>query len=623
MDEGLVEVPIVATRLRAGLAVWFLAVLCATATVDRSSPVAASVPVGEERRQLDAERAAASPWDGGLARRIEHELEATSRSRRALAAAYTAALYRWIGEAHGSTAVVGRAGWLFVAHRTVPPPTESKALLSRWSAQLAALDRRLTCLGVHAVFLPLPRRAVVCADRLPAGVDPRADLDRDAAGAPRDVGVDVVALSPGYMAWEGPPLFYRADAHWNELGEKLAAELVAAHLGVGPDAPRRTELRSAGVETQGARTDNNKDLYRFVGIDPDGPWMPSLRGPDVPMFDILDGNGYALKKIEAPRPMRRVALTGTSYSARRDFSRMLHHALAEPVFDASKAASGPVIPILDLLRDHAGSLPRTLIVEMPVYSMFEWLTMSDIGPILVEFPPPRTEPLDVPLALGELLVLGEEIEIGPWRTLVEVEGGRLVSSGDGVALIRLRGEVLEGRVRLSDEKQGLWGYNWEPGREELLLPIVAANPSGRPARILVRSLDRKRARLRIDDAALVTTLDVRGGTVLHESSRDVGAGDWTLEYEVPGGGTWPRGRGLYAEPAGPVPPEMRMRLEAVDEEGVGHLLGGARPAPGARVVLSHAGLVGREVRSIRMLGWSEEAPVSWTLRVVDDCGAER
>ncbi len=493
------------------------------------------VLVGRELRAAQVRRDQATFADGTLASLLEYELQVTSPVRSAVSNTYTRHLYRWLNEAHGERVVVGSEGWIFLKSRVFPPPASSNDILRDWGARLTALQRCLASLGIRIVIIPMPRRPVIEADRLPEHIDPRADIDVAAADKLKQHGLNAVDLYDAFSNYEGEPLFYRADAHWNELGEILTAEETLRQCGLlAPPEERTTRLKQVGVESQGTTEDSNYDLFALAGIFPNED-SELLRGSDIPVHELDPNSGERVN----PSEMTRIALSGTSFSERRKFALFLEHFSQLRIHDGSLSGVGPIEPIRWLLQKNPEKRPELFLAEVPVYSAFEtgYLIGKEVARLISEHPPETVTPFG-PVLLKQLrkeaLPLGETVSVGPAGTAVfRTERGSLLSNWDGLVGLRVKGETTKGIVEFHTLRRG-FGHptQWAKGKHETYVPLIDLKLKGNGFRLNASSLG-DQARFRLDSAEFVSTVDLEHRIPLKKADEGVLEHRWFVDFAVP------------------------------------------------------------------------------------------
>lgn len=540
-EEGLIEVTNIEDRgtlhrlVRVFVFIVALGSIVGTTAIDSFFPIPLPDLGGREKVIAEKRRINARVADGTRAQLIEHELRLTSSVRKYAGQRYARTLFYWLREAQGKRTLIGPNGWIFVRSRAIPPRRKSEALLATWSSNIKALRRGMASLGMELFVIPLPRRATVEASQLPRGVDPRPDIDLKAAKVLEDHGVDAVDLYPAYMNWNKESLFYLGDAHWNELGENLSAKETMRELGMlVPKPEREGHIRRAGFETQGLRTDLNRELFWLIGIlPPVGSNL--LQGPNVPILECLPFDGAPSGKRTNPKVMPEIALTGTSFASRRKFAQLLEHYAQRPIFDASDEGKGPITPIREFIRAHHDELPELVLAEIPVYTSFgfSYPMHREVAQFLIEFPPSVQEPLGPISLTPPANALGQELTLRAKATqLFTTSHGALFSSWDNLVGLRIRGEVISG---VASFKAGTHpaepSIYWETGTHDSFLPLLGLHLHNNRLELLGQSL-KGPAKVRIDSIEVVTTTKLSNGTPLTYVDSGIRPNRWFTDFEL-------------------------------------------------------------------------------------------
>lgn len=450
----------------------FLLLTAGTGLVDSVWPLPRPELFGIEREEDEALRQDARLFDGSATELFEYDLRLRSRVRRAVSPHYALALYRWLDET-GQRVVAGREGWLFLRGRAMPEVSDPEAVTAGSAALLAAVGRRLTHVGVDLWVVPVPRKAVLCREFLPRGIDPREELDRQLARALDQRGVHSVNLGPVFAAAPDPAaLFYRRDSHWTDAGERLAAEAICSRIGcLAYPSERSTSLEP------GPPRRRRVDLPHFVGLTPIPSLPEDLQTEASPTFVVLDAQGDKLD-YEVPAAMTRIALAGTSFSALGRLPLYLEHYAGERVFNTARAATTPVVPMLALIRRWRASLPEILILETPANLLFKRGSLPMAGDVFAEIAPGACVSLDISLpfhpSVGER---GLRVRRSPQK-LARLEPGALFHTGEGLVLLRLRGRILDGPVAVDVQcGDARLSVSWPEELRELYVPLVSDDVS--------------------------------------------------------------------------------------------------------------------------------------------------
>jgi hypothetical protein len=154
-------------------------------------------------------------------------------------------------EASGSPVLVGRDGWLFMSKEVRhlglgefwgPRAADVSRAKNPGNADplptILDLNQQLKDLGIELVFMPVPPKAAIYADKA-VGADPtlRVDVHHAAFLAMlKAEGVNVIDLAPLFLkAKSGDERVYcQQDTHWARLGMEIAATEVAAIIKAQP-----------------------------------------------------------------------------------------------------------------------------------------------------------------------------------------------------------------------------------------------------------------------------------------------------------------------------------------------------------------------------------------------------
>lgn len=383
-DDGLVALrtgPETHRERRLDLAVLalFVVLLAGTGLVDGFWPLERPRLLGHELQQREKQRLAARLEDGSLARWIESEIRTRSRVRQNVLPGYALGLYQVLNEVRGDL-LVGHDGWLFLRDRAQPSRQKPGPLLDRGLRKMTALADRLAGRGARLVILPIPRKSVICADRLPPGIDPRPELEPRLADALRRRGMDFVDLLPLMLqrAADGQSTFFRADSHWTEETVIASAEETARQLGRWvPPEERRTRLEITG------EIPPRFDLLHFIGIRPTRRTMAWLTPERIVHRQVVDETGQPVPTLESWDADTRAVLIGTSFSALGDLASYLEHFSQHRVLDAADPGVNPFAQLRRFVahRDQKGlPLPPVILFEIPAHYFFQDKGFAGIRP---------------------------------------------------------------------------------------------------------------------------------------------------------------------------------------------------------------------------------------------------
>jgi hypothetical protein len=150
-------------------------------------------------------------------------------------------------EAESRAVVRGNADWLFLTSelrflaqgRFWGPgaASTSRAAKPEWADPLPAIEdfhRQLQGAGIELLLVPVPAKAAVVPNELPALGAPGGRLDAVAAefyDQLRERGIDVLDLQPGFAeASEPGELYCHQDTHWSGVATERAAERIAERV---------------------------------------------------------------------------------------------------------------------------------------------------------------------------------------------------------------------------------------------------------------------------------------------------------------------------------------------------------------------------------------------------------
>lgn len=519
-DDGLVPLcdeamPSKTTRVVAiGVATFVVLLLVGGTLWQTFDPAPTRRVIGREA--ADQEVAAASARrvsDGSWMRAVEKDLKEASRTKYVFSPYWSEFLFSTFGETDEAL-LAGSDDWLFLRRRFTrleEPPYFKGDEISRATAVVTAIARRLETVGTRLVVVPVPRKCELFVDHLPGWVrNPGVGMHNAFVASLRAEGVDTVDVLPGMWA-AGPTSWWKHDSHWSDRGAKIAADSVAALVGkFVPPGPMPKPVESVGLR------ESPSDLLRTAGIhraDGSGPRALVERGDDI---RVLDPKTRKPLRNTPPADVQDVSVCGTSYSAFADglFPAIVGARLGMPVSVDAWPALGPVEPLRRALTRFSKSrFPKVLVWEVPEHEPF--CVDPDFGAIGEAFAAvPDAMPFGVP---AMPFIQGPKVE--QRHDLNGVGTGwvffrdSFVVPGDGVLSIRLKGEVVGAPVRISVSTDSMHASaEWVPGSPSITLPLlgnelvryvrIVAMPRGGRAVIDLKSID------------AVTSLDLAGASAL-------------------------------------------------------------------------------------------------------------
>ncbi|MBN1423804.1 hypothetical protein JXA88_04535 [Candidatus Fermentibacteria bacterium] len=367
---------------RWSVVVLFLVVTAGTGIVDSLTPLPMPRLVGREKASEERLRREARIADGSKARLVERSQRMRSRVRQAAACEYGFVLYRWLHEVR-PTVVRGKDGWLFLKSRACPRRIIHDAALSRLASQIAVISKRLADQGSRLVMVPVPRKAVLCADRLPSWCNSQAAVDSAFVAHLTGNGVICVDLLHALRASSASPYYYKLGSHWNHKSRIVAAEEMCRVAGIlAPETDRLTRILPLGQRPE------DFDVLKYAGIEPNRRIKRRLAGTTSLCYRVSSPRGKAARSdVDLP-----ILLFGSSFS-NTPLPDLIHHYSTIPV----ERHARPGVKALDFLAKYlreaggrlaAGDRPRTIFVELPVHSVFDGLD-SSISSLLSLLPPSR------------------------------------------------------------------------------------------------------------------------------------------------------------------------------------------------------------------------------------------
>lgn len=494
---------------------FFLLVVFGHGLVDLVAPLPKPTLIGQEKVAEEQRRAKARFLDGSLAKRFEDDLQQSSRIRRKSLAIYVPFLVRWFGEA-GSRFVSGSDNFLFLRERLAVATIPHDALIGLGTGRLRALSRYLALLGTRTIVMPLPRKCVAMADKLPWGVTTHPEYDSDLVAGLRRAGVEVVDLLPVFASHAGPPVYLQFDSHWSTTGIDLAARAVASAVlrGGALRSPKERELDWQYPPTQAAQ---------LLGLDPlAAELLPPLPTKITQLVDKNDAQVLLDPPATGTLPM---ALGGTSFSrgAPRGstyFPEILSALIGQPLWNAAMPGEATLQALAGGLRQAGGRIPPTLVLEFPNHQLLcEPNPCWHVGAVFAELPSSErltglqhglADRFGLPAFGGGKLTPGR-LQVAGGDHAVAALQGSIVLPRDGTVLLRARGDVQTPFEMSIDFEQSRNFAIWQPGRREILLPYAGYALSTNPT-VMARA-SQGEAKLTLETLELVCDLDLAKGVL--------------------------------------------------------------------------------------------------------------
>jgi|GEM_PF-4136659 len=515
---------------------YFVALILAAALVDLCWPAAAKPLSGRHAEHLEEQRARVQWLDGTRMRLFEWDLRDTSRIREAILSPWAAMLFG-VGRMPHSSVVPGSDGWLYLKSRIQPERRSTKAANKQAANAFMALQHALEATGTRLVLVPVPDKASVHPEHLPAGMKELAPDYEEFVGLCRRRGVRAVDVLQ-VMRAAGGQHFLRTDTHWTHHGARVTARAEMESLGLlSPQSPP-VECWAAGERKLDAG-----DLLVSGGIDIRGIHSGSTTGKFLQAIgsigtvetETFTGDLNALANLNSTRPW---AHYGSSFSSTGYFKQILESFAGERGVVRDFIAVDvvwileKVIEDLEIARGK-GIFPRALAIEFLPINLFE----CTVTPRELLLPQVKLTPMPVPDdAVAPPMEPGVRIGLG--EHALDIDGpacfarpGAFVHPADGSTSVIIEGEVLEGAPKLSLHTGSVRMYiPWPKGAKRLQVPIAGAELS-EGFRVAVLDPNAS-SRVRIDSVRLGSAWRV--GSLLAMVPQAVASSDgWALDLEVP------------------------------------------------------------------------------------------
>ncbi|MCD6060084.1 MAG: alginate O-acetyltransferase [Moraxellaceae bacterium] len=266
--------------------------------------------------------------------------------------------------------VIGDDGWLFT-NEEFPLPSQRAKTLEKNLAQIRSTVEALRAKGLEVVILPIPGKAEVYRDKVPAELRGHILPTSAVTGYLTHHGIPWVGLDEDLQQARarGQDTFFRSETHWTPTGSRIAAAAVARWAQT--DGHVRWEARPYTVQPVKAQP-LESDLENYVPVRPTfaGLLPPPESYTSYVVSSAATANDAGALFGDAGNP---VALVGTSYSAdeRWNFTGWLRSSLQTEIDNISEKGKGPFAPMEKFLEKlEAGkTAPRLVIWEMPVRSV--------------------------------------------------------------------------------------------------------------------------------------------------------------------------------------------------------------------------------------------------------------
>ena len=515
------------------ITVLFFGALVATGFIDTAFPAQAPELTGLESELDTRRRESANFADGSLASLIEYDRRVTSSVRRAVLPHYSKALYKWFRFANPEV-VVGKDGWLFLRSRVEPSRQYTEAAVEAAAVRLLALERAFAMHGTQLIVLPVPRKSALYSDKLPLGVDSLPEMERRLEEALARHGVTFAPLLDAFLDYQKlpqsddkDPLYYKVGTHWTSRAELIAAEQVALALGLRkPDDELPTTVIAWRKKAQ------DSDLLAFAGFESTRQEAMVISNARRVGEFVLFEPGPPPRSVKLiPEEIGRIALAGTSFSAKRQLPQFISHYIREPVYNAALPGVSPIRSALDLLTliDQSKSTPpEILVLEVPDHHAILSKSLELVEDVFATINPSRFSALDSSRAwwLSEAVKQRAPVKLEKKLFLATLKPQNYLHGGGGILAVRVSGTLKGGAAHISvSNGEESNSTRWMPRLNSVVVPLILPSFDDRLVRVYAESI-RPDAILTIDREGIeiVGTYDsdpVGGNTLVAESSSSV------------------------------------------------------------------------------------------------------
>ncbi|MEM7517318.1 MAG: hypothetical protein AAF368_10400, partial [Planctomycetota bacterium] len=406
--------------------------------------------------------------DGAWMRLAEKRLARTSQVRDKVTPYWALLLCRGLHSGRRNVRI-GPEGWLFVEERLEPAKDPEKIVAGWPAAVLAGLSRGIEARGMRFSVVPVPRKEIVHKDKLPRGSDPRTGLMPKFLKMCEDHGVEVVDLMPAFARLKEEPAYYKTDSHWAPGAEFLAARRTAHDLGCLVPADQRLGEFEPGAPVRGGF-----DLLELLGM-PRSMILEAGIKDERRSWTGTHETGSNRGVLTSPKG--RLAIAGTSFSARRYYPLFLAHFFGQPIFNGARIGGNPMNPLQEVIA--RSPAPEHILLEVPGHALFNATPLPTAGDVVPEFSLP-----------GALVVCDKkniritprfkkgEFQVPRRKVLAQVANGPVGHTGDGVLWWRIRGEVKGDHVGVTYmQKDRRLIVPWKKEQRELFIPVCVETSS--------------------------------------------------------------------------------------------------------------------------------------------------
>ncbi|MCD1636870.1 hypothetical protein K7H91_24250 [Martelella mediterranea] len=269
-------------------------------------------------------------------------------------------------------ALEGKDGFFFTVMDDIAMKSVADPVLAE---NVAAFSKLLKAQGTILVFVPVPTRSQVLADKVPQSAwlygyqdTVNTEIYQEAIKRLDDAGVVAVDLLTPMRAQASPdsPPFQKADPLWTTEGARLAAEAIAGKITAMPQS-RKANLMTF-TTTKGEDYTRRSDLREAIQAhcSESLPPVTETRYETVGEEAFAADRPFNILGSDAPAP---VVLVGSRFSAdgQSHFDGFLKQFSSMDVDNRASASGSPFKSITDYLRsgDLQAKPPLFLVWEVP------------------------------------------------------------------------------------------------------------------------------------------------------------------------------------------------------------------------------------------------------------------
>lgn len=304
--------------------------------------------------------------DGRLALDFEHFVTREHPYRNPALNSWTA-LELSLFKAGKPGLVIGAQDWLFSSEE-FPLPSLRERHMARNVERMRELVDQLARHGVRTVILPIPAKAELYEDQVPAALRGHVLRMEEVRRALASRQLESIPLHTALRAAreQGDQVFFRTETHWTPEGARVAASVTGDWLRA--HAALNMPVREFEV-TRGTPRPLESDLTNYLPLT---PWFSSLQPAPETYTPYTFASRAATQDESAlfSDTANMIAVVGTSYSAdeRWNYPGWLRAGLGTDIDNVSEKGAGPFAPMERFLKmvEDGKTGARLVIWEMPV-----------------------------------------------------------------------------------------------------------------------------------------------------------------------------------------------------------------------------------------------------------------